>query len=103
MNHNERFIATVAECEALARTRGHSLGRWHRLSKLMHASICVVCNEMTWVTHSGDGGRWLRSTAMANERRGLPWQEGIEGWAGMGLVGFAVEVVGFVLASLTVA
>src|SRR5215207_5162986 len=58
VNHNEQYIATVAECEAVARTRGHSLGSWHRLSKLMHASICVVCNEMTWVTHSGYGGRW---------------------------------------------
>jgi hypothetical protein len=56
VNHNERFTTAVAECEALASTHGHSLGRWHRLSKLMHASICVVCNEMTWVTHSGDGG-----------------------------------------------
>jgi hypothetical protein len=48
-------------------------------------------------------GALVLDTAMANERRGLPWHEGIEGWAGMGLVGFAVEVGGFVLASLTVA
>src|SRR5215207_4870802 len=58
VNHNERFTTAVAECEALARTHGHSLGRWHQLSKLMHASICVVCNEMTWVTQSGYGERW---------------------------------------------
>ena len=58
MNHNEQFIATVAECETVARTRGHTLGRWHQLSKLMHASICVVCNEMTWVTQWGDRGSW---------------------------------------------
>jgi hypothetical protein len=58
VNHNERFIATVGECEALARTHGHTLGRWHRLSKHMHASICVVCNEMTWVTQWGDRGSW---------------------------------------------
>jgi hypothetical protein len=58
VNHNEQFIAAVAECEEVARTRGHSLGRWHRLSKLMHASICVVCNEMMWVMQSGCRERW---------------------------------------------
>jgi len=58
VNHKERFIAAVAECEEVAKTRGHSLGRWHQLSKQMHASFCVVCNEMTWVTQPGDGGRW---------------------------------------------
>ena len=35
---------------------------------------------------------------MANERRGLAWYERIGRWAVMGLTGFAVEVVGFVLA-----
>ncbi len=34
----------------------------------------------------------------ANERRGLPWHEGVKGWAVMGLLGFVVEVIGFVLA-----
>jgi hypothetical protein len=58
VNDNERFLAMVAECEALARTRGHSLGSWHRLSNQLHASTCVVCNEMTWVMQSGGGERW---------------------------------------------
>ena len=48
-------------------------------------------------------GALVLDTAMANERRGLPWHEGIGAWAGMGLVGFAVKVVGFVLASRAVA
>jgi hypothetical protein len=37
-------------------------------------------------------------TAMANERRGLAWYERIGRWVVMGLTGFAIEVVGFVLA-----
>lgn len=45
-------------------------------------------------------GALMLDTAMTNERRGLPWHEGIGGWAVMGLVGFAVEVIGFVLASM---
>jgi hypothetical protein len=45
-------------------------------------------------------GALVLDTALANERRGLPWHEGIGGWVVMGLMGFAVEVVGFVLASI---
>ena len=48
-------------------------------------------------------GALVLDTAIANERRGLPWHEGIGRWAVMGLVGFAVEVVGFVLASIAAA
>jgi hypothetical protein len=46
-------------------------------------------------------GALVLDTALANERRGLPWHEGIGGgWVVMGLGGVAVEVVGFVLASI---
>ena len=45
-------------------------------------------------------GALVLDITMANERRGLPWHEGIGGWAVMGLAGFAVAVVGFVLASM---
>ena len=45
-------------------------------------------------------GALVLDTALANERRGLPWHEGIRGWTVMGLAGFAVAVVGFVLASM---
>ena len=56
MDRTEHFIAAVAECEQVARTRGHSLRRWHRLSKSMHASIRLVCTKMIWVMQWGDGG-----------------------------------------------
>ena len=48
-------------------------------------------------------GALVLDAAIANERHGLPWHEGIGGWVVMGLAGFAVEVLGFVLASMAVA
>ena len=46
-------------------------------------------------------GALVLDTAITNERRGVPLREGIGGWAVIGLAGFAVAVVGFVLASMT--
>jgi hypothetical protein len=45
-------------------------------------------------------GALVLDTVINNERRRLPWYEGIWEWVVMGLAGFAVEVVGFVLASM---
>jgi len=45
-------------------------------------------------------GALVLDTVMANERRRLPWHEGIGGWAFVGLAGFAIAAVGFVLASM---
>ena len=45
-------------------------------------------------------GALVLDTVATNERGGLPWHEGIGGWAVMGLAGFAIAVVGFVLASM---
>jgi hypothetical protein len=45
-------------------------------------------------------GALVLDTVINNGRRGLPWYEGIWEWVVMGLAGFAVEVVGFVLASM---
>jgi hypothetical protein len=45
-------------------------------------------------------GALVLDNAVANERRGLPRHEGTGGWTIMGLAGFAVAVVGFVLASM---
>ena len=55
----------------------------------MVGAICVLV-----------AGALVLDTAIANERRGLPRHEGIGGWAVMGLAGFAIAVVGFVLASI---
>jgi hypothetical protein len=45
-------------------------------------------------------GALVLDTVINNGRRGLPWCEGRWEWVVMGLAGFAVEVVGFVLASM---
>lgn len=45
-------------------------------------------------------GAIVLDITITNERRGLPWHESIGRWAVMGLAGFAVAVVGFVLASM---
>ena len=45
-------------------------------------------------------GALVLDITIINKRRGLSRSEGVWGWAAMGLVGFAVAVVGFVLASM---
>jgi drug/metabolite transporter (DMT)-like permease len=45
-------------------------------------------------------GALVLDITLTNKRRGLRRSEGVGGWAAIGLVGFAVAVVGFVLASM---
>jgi hypothetical protein len=45
-------------------------------------------------------GALVLDNTVTNKRRGLSRSEGVGGWVAMGLVGFAVAVVGFVLASM---
>ena len=45
-------------------------------------------------------GALVLDNTLTNKRGGLSRSEGVGGWAAMGLVGFAVAVVGFVLASM---
>ena len=45
-------------------------------------------------------GALVLDITLTNTRRGLIRSEGVWGWAAMGLAGFAVAVVGFVLASM---
>ena len=45
-------------------------------------------------------GALVLDITITNKRHGLRWSEGVGGWAVMGLAGFAVAVVGFVLASM---
>ena len=45
-------------------------------------------------------GALVLDITLTNKRRGLRRSEGVWGWAVMGLAGFAVAVVGFVLASM---
>jgi hypothetical protein len=45
-------------------------------------------------------GALVLDNTVTNKRRGLSRSEGVGGWVAMGLVGFAVAVLGFVLASM---
>jgi hypothetical protein len=45
-------------------------------------------------------GALVLDNTLTNKRGGLSRSEGVGGWVAMGLVGFAVAVVGFVLASM---
>ena len=47
-------------------------------------------------------GALVLDITQTNKRRGLRRSEGVAGWAIMSLAGFAVAVVGFVLASMEV-
>jgi hypothetical protein len=58
MNHNEPFVAAVFECESVTRTHGHTLGKWQQVTEEMYVSMCVVCNELTWVTQQLGEKRW---------------------------------------------
>jgi hypothetical protein len=44
------------------------------------------------------GALVLDDTMATNERCGAPWHEGVGGWTVLSLLGFTVEVAGFVLA-----
>jgi hypothetical protein len=58
MSHSDPLMmAALSECESVARTRGHTLGRWQTVSEEMYASMCLVCAKLTWVTKSGGEGR----------------------------------------------
>ncbi len=46
------MMAALFECESLARTRGHTLGRWQTVTEEMSAAMCLVCAKLTWVTLS---------------------------------------------------
>jgi hypothetical protein len=55
---DEHFTTAVSKCETAAKVRGHTLGGWHPMSKRMYIIGCVVCNEITWITRSGDEEHW---------------------------------------------
>ena len=75
MSHNDSFMAALSECESVAKTRGHTLGRWLAVSEEMSASICVVCAKLTWVTlsrgekHPRTGGSVLKQDCLEHSLR----------------------------------
>ncbi len=70
MDGDEQYRAAVARCEATATDHGHTLGVWHHGSEELHASICVICGAMVWVTKPGKEKLW-RIGGMALEQECL--------------------------------
>ena len=75
MNDNQQLIAMISECEAVAKTCGHTPGDWHPVDQQrLHAFVCEVCGTMGWVTRSGGEKRWriggsaLKQKCLENDR-----------------------------------
>jgi hypothetical protein len=76
MSHSDPLMmAALSECESLARTRGHTLGRWQTVTEEMSAAMCLVCAKLTWVTLSrGEkrprtGGSVLKQDCVEHPKR----------------------------------
>ena len=57
-DNNEQYSAAIAGCEATAKDNGHTLDVWYHVSEELHASLCVICGAMVWVTRPGHEKRW---------------------------------------------
>ncbi len=77
MADDEQYRAAVARCEATATDHGHTLGVWHHVSEGLHASMCVICGAMVWVTRPGQEKLW-RIGGMAFEQECVHEQECLE-------------------------
>ena len=64
---------------------------WH-LAGVVLFVVGALCVMVT--------GALVLDITLTNKRRGLSRSEGVGGWAAIGLAGFAVAVLGFVLASM---
>ena len=58
MNPNYSFEAAVSECEFVAKTRNHTLGKWHRVTEFVYIARCGDCSEVAWIMRSQDEKRW---------------------------------------------
>ena len=74
MSHSDPLMmAALSECESVARTRGHTLGRWQTVSGEMSAAMCMVCAKLTWVTlprgekHPRSGGSVLKQDCLVED------------------------------------
>jgi hypothetical protein len=67
------YAAALLRCEAVASDHGHALSTWYPVDERLHASLCVECGEMVWVSRSRQdkgwrlGGRVLRQDCPGEE------------------------------------
>ena len=59
MSHSDPLMmAALSKCATAAKTRGHTMGRWQKVTEEMHVSMCLVCAKLTLVTKSSVEKRW---------------------------------------------
>jgi hypothetical protein len=65
----EQYHGALARCEETAGNLGHTLdGVWYPVDERLHASICVLCGAMVWLTRRGQENRWrIGGTALKEE------------------------------------
>ena len=55
----EQYHSALASCEEAAGNYGHTLGGvWYPVDERLHASMCVRCGAMVWLTRPGQEKRW---------------------------------------------
>jgi hypothetical protein len=57
-DNNKQYSAAIARCDTTAKDNGHTLDVWYDVSEELHASLCVICGAMVWVTRPGQEKRW---------------------------------------------
>ena len=55
----EQYHSALASCEEIAGNHGHTLGGvWYPVDERLHASMCMRCGAMVWLTRPGQEKRW---------------------------------------------
>ena len=69
IDDTEQYQSALASCEESAGNHGHSLGgTWYPVDERLHASMCVRCGAMVWLTRRGQQKRWrIGGTALKEE------------------------------------
>jgi hypothetical protein len=71
IDDTERYQSALVSCEETAGNHGHTLGGvWYPVDERLHASMCVRCGAMVWLTRPGQEKRWrIGGTALTEECR----------------------------------
>ena len=81
IDDTEQYDSALARCEETAGNYGHTLdGTWYPVDERLHASICVLCGAMVWVTRPGQEMRGrIGGTALKEECSAGGPPEGVSG------------------------
>ncbi len=65
----EQYHSALASCKETTGNLGHTLGgTWYPVDERLHASICVRCGAMVWLTRRSQEKRWrVGGTALKEE------------------------------------